>query len=269
VSTLLQKSKTASKASKGKTKTKSKKEGVLRENIEMILEVLVLVFFINAFLLQSFGIPTPSMEDNMLVGDHLLVDKVAYSKSLSAVDGFVFPQLKLKRGMIVVFKSPPEVEARNMDRLTYVKRILGLPGELIEIVDNQIFINGAPIDEPYTYIRGEERVPTDFPPESPVLWWDEFPAEFRDSLVQTDMGMAFKIPEGHYFCMGDNRNLSADSRIWGPVPEEYIIGKPWRIYWSFAASTDHFLNKGFFQRLVSTLGHFFTQTRWNRFLKKY
>ena len=95
-------------AKKIKEKKKRKKEGALRENIEMILEVLVLVFFINAFLLQSFGIPTPSMEDNMLVGDHLLVDKVAYSQSLSKVDGFLFPQLEIKRGMIVVFKSPPD-----------------------------------------------------------------------------------------------------------------------------------------------------------------
>lgn len=252
-----------------KEKQGQKKEGALRENVEMILEVLVLVFFINAFLLQSFGIPTPSMEDNMLVGDHLLVDKVAYSKSLGAVDRIVFPQLKIKRGMIVVFKSPPEVKALNLDRLTYVKRVIGLPGELIMIFKNQVFINGTPIEEPYTFIRGDERVPTDFPPESPVLWWDEFPPEFRNSLVHTEMGMAFKIPEGHYFCMGDNRNLSADSRIWGPVPADYIIGKPWRIYWSFAASTEYFLNEGFFKRLVNTVVHFFSQTRWNRFLKKY
>lgn len=248
---------------------KKKKEGAARENIEMILEVLVLVFFINAFLLQSFGIPTPSMEDNMLVGDHLLVDKVAYSRSLGVLDGFVFPQQKIRRGMIVVFKSPPEVEARNLDRLTYVKRVIGLPGELLMIFKNQIYINGSPIEEPYTFIRGDERVPVDFPPENPVLWWDEFPQEFRNSLVKTETGTAFKIPEGHYFCMGDNRNLSADSRIWGPVPEDYIIGKPWRIYWSFAASPQHFLNDGFLKRLGETVVNFFKRTRWNRFLKKY
>ena len=181
-----QKSNKVSKDKKEKQKQK-KKDGALRENVEMILEVLVLVFFINAFLLQSFGIPTPSMEDNMLVGDHLLVDKVAYSKSLSVVDGIVFPQLKIKRGMIVVFKSPPEVKAHNLDRLTYVKRVIGLPGELIMIFKNQIFINGSPIEEPYTFIRGVESVPVDFPPENPVLWWDEFPPEFRNSLVPTEM----------------------------------------------------------------------------------
>lgn len=256
-------------AKKSKKEKKPRKEGVLRENLEMILEVLVLVFFINAFLLQSFGIPTPSMEDNMLVGDHLLVDKVAYSQSLTKVDGIVFPQLEIKRGMIVVFKSPPEVKAGNLGRLTYVKRIIGLPGELIKIEKNQVHINGVPLDEPYTYIRGDGRVPADFPPENAIMWWDEFPPQFRNSLVQMEMGMAFKIPDDHYFCMGDNRNLSADSRIWGPVPADYIIGKPWRIYWSFAASTDHFLNKGFFQRLVNTVIHFFSRTRWNRLLRKY
>jgi signal peptidase I len=250
-------------------KKRRKKEGAFRENVEMILEVLVLVFFINAFLLQSFGIPTPSMEDNMLVGDHLLVDKVAYSHSLSSVDSLVFPQLDIKRGHIVVFKSPPEVKAQNLDRLTYVKRVVGLPGELIQVVDNRVYINGTLLEEPYTFFKGDVRVPANFPPEKPVLWWEEFPPRFRKSLVSTDMGMAFKIPEGHYFCMGDNRHLSADSRIWGPVPADFIIGKPWRIYWSFAASTDHFLNRGFLKRLTNTIVHFFTKTRWNRILKKY
>jgi len=252
-----------------KKKTKQKREGALRENIEMILEVLVLVFFINAFLLQSFGIPTPSMEDNMLVGDHLLVDKVAYSQSLSKVDGFVFPQLKIRRGMIVVFKAPHEVEAGNLDTMTYVKRVIGLSGDLIKIVGNRVYINGTPLVEPYTFFRGDVRVPADFPPENAILWWDEFPPQFRNNLEHTEMGMAFRVPQDYYFCMGDNRNLSADSRIWGPLPADFLIGKPWRIYWSFEASTDHFLNKGFFQRLFDTVTHFFKQTRWNRFLKKY
>jgi len=252
-----------------KKKTKQKREGALRENIEMILEVLVLVFFINAFLLQSFGIPTPSMEDNMLVGDHLLVDKVAYSHALSKVDGFVFPQLKIRRGLIVVFKAPHEVEAGNLDTMTYVKRIIGLPGELIKIVENIVHINGTPVNEPYTFFKGNVLVPADFPPENAILWWDEFPPQFRKNLEHTEMGMAFRIPDGYYFCMGDNRNLSADSRIWGPVPKDFLIGKPWRIYWSFEASTDHFLNKGFFKRLFDTVAHFFKQTRWKRILKKY
>jgi len=254
---------------RSKKKTKQKKEGVLRENIEMILEVLVLVFFINAFLLQSFGIPTPSMEDNMLVGDHLLVDKVAYSHALSQIDGFVFPQLEIRRGMIVVFKAPHEVEAGNLDTMTYVKRIIGLPGELIKIVESKVHINGTPLVEPYTFFRGDVLVTADFPPENAILWGNDFPTQFRKNLEYTEMGMAFRIPEGYYFCMGDNRNLSADSRIWGPVPKDFLIGKPWRIYWSFEASTDHFLNKGFFKRLFDTVVHFFKQTRWKRFLKKY
>lgn len=252
-----------------KKKSKQKREGALRENMEMILEVLVLVFFINAFLLQSFGIPTPSMEDNMLIGDHLLVDKVAYSQSLSKVDGIVFPQLKIKRGFIAVFKAPHEVKAGNLDAMTYVKRVIGLPGELIKIVDNKVYINGTPLDEPYTFFKGDVRVPADFPPENAILWEDKFPPQFRNNIEYTEMGMAFRIPGDYYFCMGDNRYLSADSRIWGPLPKDFLIGKPWRIYWSFAASTDHYLNKGFFKRFVDTIVHFFKQTRWKRFLKKY
>ncbi len=252
-----------------KKKTKQKREGAFRENMEMILEVLVLVFFINAFLLQSFGIPTPSMEENMLVGDHLLVDKVAYSQALSKVDGIVFPQIKIKRAMIAVFKAPHEVKAGNLDRMTYVKRIIGLPGELIKIVNNKVYINGTPLDEPYTFFKGDVRVPANFPPENALLWLDDFPPQFRGNLEYTEMGMAFRIPEDYFFCMGDNRNLSADSRIWGPLPKDFLIGKPWRIYWSFAASTDFYLNKGFLKKFVDTIGHFFKQTRWKRFLKKY
>jgi len=248
---------------------KKKKKVTFRENVEMILEVLVFVFFINAFLLQTFGIPTSSMEDNMLVGDHLLVDKVTYSRYLSPLDGFILPQRDIKRGMIVVFKAPPEIKAKNWASLMYVKRVIALPGEAIKVLNGSVFIDGQLLNEPYVFLKGSVNIPSNFPPENQSLWWEEFPRQFRSSLVETEQGIAFKVPENHFFCMGDNRNVSADSRIWGPLPVDNIIGKPWRIYWSYESSTDLYLKKGLFRRIGDVVLHFFSRTRWERTLKKY
>ena len=251
-------------------KEKKKREGSpLRENIEMVLEVLIIVFFINTFLVQTFGVPTPSMEDNMLIGDHLFVDKVVYSQSAGWLEDLILPKTELKRGMIVVFKSPPEILARNFNQLIYVKRVIGVPGDHLKMVDNQIFINGEVIEEPYLNLKADQRVPTDFPPDTQERWWHEFPVKFRESVRQTDAGPVFVVPEKHYFCMGDNRNLSADSRIWGPVHIDHVIGKPWRIYWSYETTTDAYLNRSFFSRIKDTVINFFSKTRWNRTLKKY
>jgi len=171
--------------------------------------------------------------------------------------------------MIVVFKSPPEVKAKNMSHLTYVKRVVGLPGECIRIVNSKVYINGKPIDEPYANFKSGVTVPINFPPDHSKYWWKEFPYEYRDLLVKTEIGTAFRIPEGHYFCMGDNRNLSADSRVWGPLPAEFIIGKPWRNYWSYEQTTQYFLKKDFFSQAKDFVLHFFTKTRWKRILKKF
>lgn len=248
---------------------KGKQSGKIRANIEMILEVLVIVFFINTFLIQTYGVPTPSMEDHMLVGDQLFVNKVVYSQSVGKLEDLLFPKKAIKRGDIVVFKSPPEIKAKNRITLIYVKRVIGLPGDLLLIKDNEVYINGISIDEPYLNLRADQRVPKDFPPQRPDLWWNEFSPEFRNQLIETDMGMAFHVPEGYYFCMGDNRNLSADSRIWGPVPRENIIGKPWRIYWSHEKGRKQSLNRGILSRIKNTVVNIFKNTRWDRILKKY
>ncbi|MCJ7680180.1 MAG: signal peptidase I [Candidatus Aminicenantes bacterium] len=252
-----------------KKRKKEKKSGSMRENVEMILEVLIIVFFINTFLVQTMGVPTPSMEDHMLIGDHLFVDKMVYSQSVGPLEKLIFPKREIKRGNIVVFKAPPEVKTRNWARLMYVKRVIGLPGDLLQLIDNRIYINEVPLDEPYRNLSSDQRVPINFPPERPSDWWSEFPPAFRQDLVKTSLGTAFRVPEGHYFCMGDNRNLSADSRIWGPVPRDHILGKPWRIYWSFESTTDLYLNRGLPARLKDTVLNFFKKTRWNRMLKRY
>ncbi len=118
-----------------------------REYFELIVETLIYVFFVNTFLLQSFVIPTPSMENTLLVGDHLLVSKVAYSNSISKVDNCLLPQERIQRGMIVTFKAPPDMEKE------YVKRVIGMPGDRLRISDKNVFINGRPLAETYTHIQ--------------------------------------------------------------------------------------------------------------------
>ncbi|MGA2533344.1 MAG: signal peptidase I [Candidatus Aminicenantales bacterium] len=241
----------------------------LRENAKLLIEVLISVIFLNAFLLQSFAIPTSSMEDNMLIGDHLLASRTAYALTPGLLDRFVFPMRDIRRGDIVVFKAPPEIKAGNLGRMIYVKRVIGLPGELVRIVDNRVSIDGKPLAEPYVFLKGGPAVPSNFPPENPDLWEREFPAEFRSCAVRTGQGIAFRVPAGHYFCMGDNRNVSADSRVWGPLPAADIIGRPWRIYWSYAETSDYYLNRSVLGRLADFVTHFPAKTRWKRIFKKY
>lgn len=282
------------KDDKQKKKEKKKREiSVFREYSEMIIEVLVIVFFINAFLLQSQTIPTQSMVDTMLIGDHLMVNKVAYAPYLGSWDRFLFPRVDVRRGMIVTFKGPTEMEK------DYVKRVIGLPGESIHIKNKQVYIDGKPLDEPYVFYKGGYRKePGDnFPLNRPRIIsalgktsYLPFYAtdklerldqkrtvalceRFENCVIQKENGeRVFKIPEGHYFCMGDNRDSSYDSRFWGPLPQEYILGKPWRIYWSFDSTTADYLTPGVSHKvkdIFKTIINFFPKTRWKRMFKKF
>lgn len=275
-------------------KDKNEKEvAAVREYFELFSETLIYVFFVMTFLLQSFVIPTGSMKNNILVGDHLLVNKVAYSRTGNAVDNIVFPQSKIERGSVVTFKAPAEMEKE------YVKRVIALPGETIRIVDKNVYIDGKLLNEPYTRFEDGKTFtnkPGDnFPLQSaeyanvlgktsylPFYINDEngfvdqkrsreFRDRFEDSVIKLKNGNVFKVPEGHYFCMGDNRDRSYDSRFWGPVPAEFIIGKPWRIYWSFDATTDEYLNQDprhKIKDIFTTIINFIPKTRWDRTIKK-
>jgi signal peptidase I len=229
-----------------KQETKKENErrevNVFREYFELIAETLIYVFFVMTFLLQSFVIPTGSMKDNILIGDHILVDKVAYSQSLGTLDGLVLPQEQIERGMIVTFKSPAELGKE------YVKRVIGLPGERIKIINKKVYIDNQPLDESYTFFKDPN-----------------IEQSYRDNYPE------FKIPANHYFCMGDNRDHSYDSRYWGPVHLDLIIGKPWRVYWSYESTTAEYLTPGLMHKikdLGKTFINFFSKTRWDRTIKK-
>lgn len=239
--------------------------------LTLFIEVILFVFFVNTFLLQTYVIPSESMENSMLIGDHLVVDKVSYSHSLNGIDGFFLPQVGLDRGMIVTFSGPNEIN-RNQPAKNLVKRVIGLPGDTVKIIGNRVLVNGKLLDEPYVVFKGYGNI-SYFPPENPRGWHRAFPGHYKGFVVETPQGKAYRVPPGHYFCMGDNRNNSFDSRGWGPVPQQFIIGKPWRVYWSYASSKlDYINNKGFagkLKDLVKTIVNFFPRTRWERTFKKY
>jgi signal peptidase I len=249
---------------------KVKGTSLIREYFELIAEVIIFVFFINAFLLQSYVIPSSSMEKTMLIGDHLLVDKVCYSQAVGGIDRILLPQVKIKSGMIVTFTGPNEIYNKRKEK-NLVKRIVATPGDTIKIAEEKVYINGKLIEEPYVNFKGIK--PRDqFPPESPLNWHYEFPRKFRESIVDTEIGKAYKVPEGHYFVMGDNRNFSFDSRFWGPLPKDLIIGKPWRVYWSFESTSSDYMTPGVKHGLKDffhTITNFFSKTRWERTFKKY
>jgi len=252
-------------------KKKPRTQSFFREYFELITEVLILVFFINAFLLQAYATPTSSMENNILIGDHMLINKVAYTRPENWCDRIFFPQIKIKQGMIVAFKSPLEIKNKNWEKVDYVKRVIALPGERIKMINNQVFINENPLKESYVQFKGIEAADPNFPPENPNNLGNEFPVEYRQYLVDTPIGKAFQVPADHYFCMGDNRNISSDCRVWGPLPAGLIYGKPWRIFWSYESTTEEYLTPGIGHRIKDiflTILNFFSKTRWDRTLKK-
>jgi signal peptidase I len=217
---------------------------------------IILLLFGTTTLVQAFVIPTGSMEDTLLIGDHLLVDKLAYAPP-GPVTKYLLPYDDVKRGDIIVFRYPVDI------RQTFVKRVIGVPGDHIRMDNKRVFLNGHPLTEPYKYNK------TDYTDS----YRDNFPGAPNVSLYAPAQEMLMNnvqhgevvVPAGHYFAMGDNRDSSLDSRYWGFVPRENIIGKPLIIYWSYDASTEALSNPAIgLDHLVDLAEHFFTKTRWSR-----
>ena len=217
---------------------------------------IVLLLFGTTTLVQAFVIPTGSMEDTLLIGDHLLVDKLAYAPP-GPVTRHLLPYEDPRRGDIIVFRYPMDI------RQTFVKRVIGVPGDHLHLVNKRVFLNGHPLDEPYKYNKTEyiDSYRDNFPGEPNVSLFE--PA--REMLQNNVQNHEVVVPPGHYFAMGDNRDSSLDSRYWGFVPRENIIGKPLIIYWSYNATTEALSNPAIgIDHLVDLMEHFFTKTRWRR-----
>ncbi|MBL8291378.1 MAG: signal peptidase I [Bryobacterales bacterium] len=217
---------------------------------------ILLLLFGTTTLVQAFVIPTGSMEDTLLIGDHLLVDKLAYAPP-GPVSKYLLPYSDVKRGDIIVFRYPMDI------RQTFVKRVVGVPGDRLKIVRKQVFLNGKEVNEPYKYHKTEyfDSYRDNFPSEPNVRLYD--PAnEMLQSNVENDEVV---VPPGRYFAMGDNRDSSLDSRYWGFVPRENIIGKPLIIYWSYDAPTDRLASPNIgLDHILDLAQNFFTKTRWKR-----
>ncbi len=217
---------------------------------------IILLLFGTTNLVQAFVIPTGSMEDTLLVGDHLLVDKLAYSPA-GAVSARLLPYREVKRGDIIVFRYPVDI------RQTFVKRAIGVPGDRIRLLNKQLMLNGKLEDEPYVYHN------TGYVDS----YRDNFPGEPNGHVAPAAMDMLLNhvangevvVPPGYIFAMGDNRDASLDSRYWGFVPRENIIGKPVVIYWSYDAPTDELIAPTVsLEHLRDLITHFPTKTRWRR-----
>lgn len=217
---------------------------------------ILLLLFGTTTLLQAFVIPTGSMEDTLLIGDHLLVDKLAYAPP-GPLSKFLLPYTPVKRGDIIVFRYPVDI------RQTFVKRVVGLPGDRLRIVAKQVYLNGKPLEEPYKFHKSPyiEDYKDNFPAE-PSPHADNRALEMLEKHVESDEVV---VPPDCYFAMGDNRDFSLDSRFWGFVPRANIIGKPLLIYWSYDAPTDRLVNSGIdLAHLKDLAKNFFTKTRWER-----
>jgi signal peptidase I len=206
---------------------------------------VILALFIRTFVVQAFKIPTGSMEENLLIGDHLLVNKFVYGPTASAAEKAVLPIADIKRGDVLVFKYPVEPER------DFIKRVIGLPGETVEVKERKIYINGTVVDDSRAHYL--------LPATSDYHEVTSFDVRERYGPVT--------VPANQYFVMGDNRDNSQDSRYWGFLPRELVKGKALVIYWSYESERDDYEDAGAgatVRDIASVFTHFFTRTRWSR-----
>ena len=224
-------------------------KSLIRDYFETIVTCVIFVIFARTYVFQQSKIPTGSMIPTLLIGDYIMVNKFAYAPltdgvpALARLEKFLFPVRELQRADIVVFKYPDEPEK------DYIKRVIGLPGETIEVRDRQVYIDGKPLQEPYKVHK----------------------SPYRGGLnIELDDYGPRRIPEGMLFCMGDNRDNSRDSRSWGFVPRDFLKGRAFIIWWSYEEDRDAYLQTTLADKLRgiwSKLTHFFTKTRWERTFK--
>ena len=192
--------------------------------LQSLCGTIVIAIFVITFVAQAFQIPSESMEQTLLIGDYLLVDKVQFSPPGSLP--WVLPYSRVERGDIIVFKWPVQPQQH------FVKRVIGVPGDRLRLTAGRVYVNSHLLDESYALYKQKPADPfrDNFPSTHFISqqvtpdWWGEFPKITRNGDLL--------VPEGHYFVLGDNRNESLDSRYWGLVPEENIVGRPLLIYFS-------------------------------------
>jgi signal peptidase I len=237
------------------------------EFLSSLCAVLVTGLFIITFVLQAFEIPSSSMENTLLIGDHVFVNRIQFAPKSNWI-GPLLPYREVRRGDIVVFLHPDPHDAG-----TYVvKRIMGIPGDRIHLRNGVVYRNGVALSE--NYLDTDQDNPLDsYRNNFPAVSTNDEPNVYPNWMVDRDkyvQGDDLVVPPDHYFAMGDHRGVSLDSRYWGFIPKENIIGRPMFIYWSFKTPDDQYRKTEWSDRiafLFRIVIHFFDQTRWNRTLR--
>jgi signal peptidase I len=229
-------------------------------SLQSLLTTVVIAVFVITFVIQAFQIPSESMENTLLIGDYLLVDKLRYGGG-----GFldhVLPYRPVRRGDIIVFHYPVHPSEH------FVKRVVAIPGDRVHLINRRVYVNGTPLSESYVRYNSlahdvfrDEFPRTDIPvPGLEGGWWLQMRKLVEDGELI--------IPEGHYFVLGDNRDESLDSRYWGFVPRENIIGRPLLIYWSVRSVEEDIPGSSTpgdrLYRFAYAVSHLFQLTRWDR-----
>jgi len=233
--------------------------GIRRGFIAEWAVTIIVLLFGTTTLAQAFVIPSGSMEDSLLIGDHVLVDKLVYSPP-GTVTGALLPYRDVRRGDMIVFRDPVDL------KVDLVKRAIGIPGDHIRLVDKQLILNGHAVNEPYVkhIASANDSYRDNFPstPNQPV------PPSVADMLENHVVNGELVVPPGFIFAMGDNRENSSDSRYWGFVPRGNIEGTPFLIYWSFDAPESDLMSGNIgMDHVLDVVTHFFTKTRWGRTLQ--
>jgi signal peptidase I len=240
--------------------------GNFADYLESLLVTILIALFGTTFVVQAFKIPSQSMEPTLLVGDHLLVNKFIFG-GRGAWYEKVLPYRPIRRGDIVVFKFPYD------DHPHYVKRVIGIPGDHIRIINQRVYVNGTPLSEPYVVhdASADDPFGDNFPPLDPDAVAVGLRPEWEARLNSYVQHHQLVVPEKNYFVMGDNRDHSWDSRYWGFVSLDAVMGRPMVIYWSVQANSDEYTNEGVSGTLLEILEAFIhlpTRTRWHRMLRE-
>jgi signal peptidase I len=227
------------------------RKSTAREYFESIVIAVILALFVRTFVVQAFKIPTGSMEPNLLIGDHLLVNKFVFGPTASGLERALLPMAAIERGDVVVHKYPEEPER------DFIKRVIGLPGETLEVREKKVYIDGKALEGPYAHFIQ--------PPAAFSALHEVTSGDVRERYGPVT------VPANHYFVMGDNRDNSQDSRYWGFLPREYIKGRALVLYWSYDAEGEPVGGEGLgatLRRIGSVVVHFFTNTRWERMFRQ-
>jgi signal peptidase I len=238
----------------------------LAEFVESLLVTILLALFATTFVVQAFKIPSESMEPTLLVGDHLLVNKFVFEGTGAWYDKLL-PYRPIRHGDIIVFKYPYD------DHPYYVKRVIGVPGDRIRISGARVFVNDQSVSEPYAVHDPltDDPFGEEFPPAFDSVPRNRLRPEWAAQIMNFVRNGELVVPGNHYFVMGDNRDDSWDSRYWGFVDREAIVGQPILIYWSVRATSDDYADRsleGSARGIGSTMAHLSSSTRWNRMLRE-